>query len=220
MLYRAVFQQAEWEYLIHTAASDDVYESKSLTGIFHLLSDNEFPYAGASEAQKAMVRFAIASGVLTQLIDDAVRTRIVAGDRVLVDAGEVYPWHSEEETNAIRKMAWSETVDLDILTERRFLRSLFACSWMTVFERADVFALREAPKVARCARCRYFDRGHCEARGIEAPHISACVDFDEAPGDPALDRYVRVEAGMVVVVVEEEEEGAEWVAVLAERVGV
>lgn len=217
MLYRPVSELAEWEYLVHIADHESVYESRSLTGLFHLLSNNEFPYAGASEEQRAAVRFFVASEVLARLLETAGRTRIVAGDRLLVDAGDVSPWHSEEEAQAIREMGWSETVDLDILTERRFLRSLMACSWMTVFERADVFTLREAPKAARCARCRYFYNGHCEAREMEAPQVSACIDYAEATSGPASDRYVRVEGGMVVV---DEGEGAGWVDVMVERMGV
>lgn len=217
MLYRPVAVQAEWGYLVHIADHEAVYESRSLTGLFHLLSNNEFPYASASEKQRAAVRFSIASEVLLQLAEEAVRTRIVAGKVAMIDMGEVYPWHSEEEARATHEMVWSETVDLDILTERRFLRSLIACSWMTVFERADVFTLREAPKAARCARCRYFYDGQCEARELEAPQVSACIDYAEVPSGPASDRYVRVEAGMVVV---DEGEEAGWVKVLAEKMGV
>lgn len=208
MLYRPVSDLAEWEYLVHIADHESVTESRSLTGIFHLLSDNEFPYVGASEKQKAAVRFAIAADVSTQLIDAAVRTRIVAGNRILADSGAVYPRHSEEEAQAIREMAWSETVDLDILTERRFLKSLIACAWLTVFERGDVFTLREAPKAARCVRCRYFYGAQCEAKETPAPYVNACIDYAEAPNVPMSDRYVRVEAGMVVV---DEWEEAGWV---------
>lgn len=215
MLYRTASEPAEWEYLAHIAGHESTYESRSLTGLFHLLSNNEFPYAGASEKQKAAVRFAVASEVLAQLAEDAVRTRIVAGKVAMIDSGEVYPWHSEEAAQAIREMVWSETVDLDILTERRFLRSLIACSWITVFERNDMCTLREAPKIARCTRCRYFYDGQCEAREIEAPHFSACIDYAEAPSSPASDRYVRVEAEMVVV---DEGDEAGWVEALAEKI--
>ena len=217
MLYRTVSEQAEWEYLAHIADHESTYESRSLTGLFHLLSNNEFPYASASEKQKAAVRFSVASEVLAQLAGDAVRTRIMAGKVAMIDSGEVYPWHSEAEATAIREMVWSEAVDLDILTERRFLRSLIACSWITVFERADMFTLREAPTTARCARCRYFYDGQCEAREMEAPHVSSCIDYAETPSNPASDRYVRVEAEMVVV---DEGEGAEWVGDLAEKMDV
>ncbi len=217
MLYRTASEPAEWAYLVHIAGHGSVYESRSLTGLFHLLSNNEFPYADASEEQQAAVRVCVASDVLAQLLEDSARTRIMAGDRVLIDAGEVYPWHSEEEAQAIREMAWSATVDLDILTERRFLKSLIACAWLIVFERGDVFTLRKAPKAARCARCRYFYGAQCEAKETPAPYVSACIDYAEAPNVPVSDRYVRVEAGMVVA---DEWEEAGWVEAMVEKINI
>ena len=214
MLYRPVTGRGQWEYLIGLANQDAVFEARSLNGVVHLLSDNGFPYATADENQRSAVRFTIATEVANHLLVDAVRTVIVAGEHELFDMGKVYPWEEPVEQQTIETMVWKEKVVLDIATDRRFLRSLIQSDWMTLFERSDVFTLRELPKVAKCSRCRFLVNGFCEARGIEEPYVSNCVDYSEWVAAPK-DRYVRVEPNMIVL---DDVQEVSWVERMGEKI--